>query len=245
MKLNFFSTRPNHPLGDVKEFKRVLASLPQDAFKAVDEIYSWFDSLRQAEDFRLDQLYEVISGLDKAAQPHLKRLTRHYLGTPRLSKNEERRLWAMCFNYWGEVSWIYASCIERFNKNPKDKGAGTFKGDLPVAATRLMAARSNQLKWIDYRYGVIGEDLWHGIGLPYLAAEAGGYAQKPVQIYPGAQVTTSVTLQYEQALIRESSSVGMLLPLEIEMADRLIAYFLPAFGFGAERSPGSTYWIDA
>ncbi|MDR1662654.1 MAG: hypothetical protein LBR95_09605 [Azoarcus sp.] len=245
MMLKFFSTQPDHPLGEAKEFKRVLASLPQDAFKAVDELYTWLESLRQADDFRLDHLYEVLGGLDRAAQPHLKQLARHYLGTPRLSKSEERRLWAMCFNYWGEVSRLYDVCIERFNRNPKDRGGSVFKGDLPLVATRLMAARSNQIKWINYRYGVVGEDLWRGIGMPYLAAEAKGYAQKAVQIYPGAPGTSSVVWQYLQALVRESSSVGMLLPFEIEMADRLITYFLPSFVFGKEYSPASAYGVDA
>ncbi len=97
--LNFFSTRPDHPLGEAREFKRVLAELPTDAFKAIDEIYSWFESLRQADDFRLDRLYEVVGGLDEVAQPHLRRLAKHYLGSRRLSKNEERRLWSICFNY--------------------------------------------------------------------------------------------------------------------------------------------------
>ncbi|MDR2614823.1 MAG: hypothetical protein LBC91_05835 [Candidatus Accumulibacter sp.] len=243
--LKFFSTRPDHPLGEAKELKRVLAGLPQEASKAVDEIHTWFESLRQTDDFGLDRLYEVVDSLDRAAQPHLKCLTRHYLETPRLSKNEERRLWTVCFNYWGEVSRLYDTCIERANRNPKDKNGGLFKGHLPLAATRLMAARSNQIKWINYRYGVIGEDLWCGIGLPYLAAEAKDYSQKPVQIYPGAPGTSCVSLQYLQALVRESSSIGMLLPLEIEMADQLIAYFLPTIVFGKERSPASTYWIDA
>ena len=243
--LNFFSTRPDHPLGEARQFKRVLAELSPDAFRAIDEVYGWFESLRVADDFRLDHLHEVVSGLDEAVQPHLRRLMRHYLQTPRLSKNEERRLWTMCFNYWGEVSWLYARCVERFRKNPKDKGGEAFKGSLPVAATRLLAARSNQLKWIDYRYGVIGEDLWRGIGLPYVAAEAGGYAQKPVQMYPGALGMTCVAQQYLQALVRESSSMGTLLPLEIELADRLIAHFLPAFIFGKECQPESVYWIDA
>ncbi|MDR0576364.1 MAG: hypothetical protein LBI87_02225 [Candidatus Accumulibacter sp.] len=244
--LNFFSTkRPDHPLGEAREFKRVLAKLPQDAFKAVDEVYNWFESLKHADDFRIDRLYEVVDGLDCAAQPHLRRLTRHYLRTPRLSKNEERRLWAVCFNYWGEVSWLYARCAERLEKNPKEKGADAFRRVLPVAATRLMAARSNQLKWIDFRYGVVGEDLWRGLGAPYLAAEAEGYAQRAVQIYPGAPGTTCVALQYLQALVRASSSMDALLPLEIELADRLIVHFLPAFVFGAECLPGNAYWVDA
>jgi hypothetical protein len=245
LNLNLFSAkRPNHPLGEAKEFKRVLAELPQDALKAIDEIYTWFESLRQADDFRLDHLYEVISGLDEAAQVHLRGLTQRYLQTPRLSKNDELCLWTVCFNYWGEVSWLYASCLERLRNNPKNKGSEAFKKNLVLAATRLMAARSNQLKWINYRYGVIGGDLWRGLGAPYLTAEAEGYAQKAVQIYPGAPGTNNVTQQYLHALVRESSSMGMLLPLEIELADRLIAHFLPSFVFGRECLPGSVYWVD-
>ena len=246
--LNFFSTRPDHPLGEAREFKRVLAELPDDAFKAIDEIYSWFESLRLADDFRLDRLHEVVSGLDEAAQPHLRRLARHYLGSPRLSKNEERRLWAICFNYWGEVSGLYARSLERFRKNPKDKGADAFRSARPLAAARLLAARSKQLKWVNFRYGVIGEDLWRGLGQPYLAAEAEGYSHKPVVLYPGASATvstTSVSQQYLHALVREASSMSTLLPHEIELADRLIAYFLPTFVFGAASSPESVYWVDA
>lgn len=245
MKLNFFSARPDHPLGDAKEFKRVLAELPQDPFKAIDEVYTWFESLRQADDFRLNHFFEVISGLDEAVQRHLKGLVRNYLRTPRLSKNDENRLWSVCFNYWGEVSWLYASCVDRFHKNPKDKGSDAFKDRLPLAATRCMAARARQFKGVDCRYGVIGEDLWRGLGLPYLSAENGGYSTRPVQLYPGMQQNTSVSQQYLQTLVRESSSMGMLLPLEIELADQLIAHFLPGFVFGKEYLPGSMYWVDA
>lgn len=245
MILNLFSSRPDHPLGDAKELKRVLADLPLDAFKAIDEIYGWFESLRLADDFRLDQLFDVVNSLDEAAQQPLRRLARDYLQAPRLSKSDERRLWTICFNYWGEVSGLYARCVERYRRNPKDKGSEAFKENLPTAATRLLAARSNQLKWIEYRYGAIGEDLWLGIGRPYLVAEADGYAQKPVQIYPGTTGMTCVAQQYLQVLVRASSSMGTLLPVEIELADRLIAHFLPGFIFSNTCLPGSVYWVDA
>ncbi len=245
MILSLFSSRPDHPLGDAKELKRVLAELPLDAFKAIDEIYGWFESLRLADDFRLDQLFAVVSRLDEAAQQPLRRLTRDYLQAPKLSKSDERRLWTICFNYWGEVSGLYARCVERYRRNPKDKGSEAFKNELPLAATRLLAARSGQLKWIEYRYGAIGEDLWFGIGRPYLVAETDGYAQKPVQIYPGTTGMTSVAQQYLQVLVRASSSMGTLLPIEIELADRLIAHFLPGFVFSSTCLPGSVYWVDA
>ncbi len=245
MILNFFSSRPNHPLGDPKELKRVLTSLPGEAIKAVDEIYGWFESLRVADDFHLDQMFDVVSSLDEAAQPHLRRLLRDYLQSSPLSKSDEKRLWTMCFNYWGEVAGLYAYCIERLRQNQKGRGHEGFKGKLPLAATRLLAARSSQLKWIEYRYGSIGEDLWRGLGRPYLNAETEGYAQKLVQLYPGVPGTTSVSQQYLQVLVRSSSSMGTLLPVEIELADRLIAYFLPGFVLSAECLPGSVYWVDA
>ena len=246
MILNIFSSRPDHPLGDAKELKRVLAELPRDnAFKAVDEVYGWFESLQQTDDFRIDQFFDVIRQLDEAAQPHIRRLSRDYLHAPRLSKSDERRLWSLCYNFWGEVASLYARCVERAKRNPKDKGAEAFKASLPLAATRLLAARATQLKWVEYRYEPIGEDLWRGIGQPYLAAEAAGYSQKPVQLYPTQSGVTSVSQQYLQALIFYSTSMDNLMPLEIELADRLVSHFQPGFSFTSECMPDSVYWIDA
>ncbi|MFZ4534973.1 hypothetical protein [Propionivibrio sp.] len=246
MIMNLFSSRPDHPLGDPREFKRVLVELPLDnAFKAVDEVYGWFESLQQADDFRLDRFFDVVRQLDEAAQPHVRRLTRDYLHSARLSKSEERRMWTLCYNYWGEVSSLYARCLERAMQNPKDKGSEALKSSLPLAATRLLAARATQLKWVVYRYGPIGEDLWRGLGQPYLAAEAAGYAQKPVPLYPGQPGLTSVAQQYLQALIFHSSSMDSLMPLEIELADRLSANFQPGFVFSKDCLRDSVYWVDA
>jgi hypothetical protein len=244
--LKLFSSRPEHPLGDGKELKRVLAVLPADnAFKAVDEIYGWLESLQNADDFRVDHFFDVVRQLDEAAQPYFRHVSRDYLLSPRLSKSDERRMWAMCYNYCGEVSSLYARCIERAKQNPKERGSEALKSSLPLAATRLMAARAAQLKWVKYRYGLIGEDLWRGLGQPYLAAEAAAYAQKAVQLYPAQAELTTVAQQYLQALIFCSSSMDSLMPLEIELADKLIAHFLPGFVFSANCLPDSVYWIDA
>ena len=62
---------------------------------------------------------------------------------------------------------------------------------LPLIAARLIAARARQLKWIVLRYGQIGEEIWRALGLAYLAADADGYAQKPVPLYPGQAAVTS------------------------------------------------------
>ncbi len=246
MILNLFSSRPQHPLGDAKELKRVIAGLPAgNPFKAVDEVYGWLESLRQADGFRNDQLLDVIRQLDEATQYHIRRLTRDYLQSPRLSRSEERRWWAMSFNYWGELSSLYARCLEHCHRHPKEKGNDVVRPHIPLLLARLLAARAAQIKWVSYRYGVIGEDLWRGLGLPWLAALEEGVAEKSVQLYPGQQGMTSAALQYQQAVVLAASSPDSLMPLEIELADRLIAHFLPGFVFSTTHQPDSAYWIDA
>lgn len=244
--MSLFSSRPDHLLGDARELKRVLVELPSDnSFKAVDEVYGWFESLQTADDFRVDHFFEVVRQLDEAAQPWVRLLTRNYLQTLQLSRSEERRLWTLCYNYWGEVSCLYARCIDRARQNPKDKGSEVLKPLLPLAAARLLAARVSQLKWVEYRYEPIGEDLWRGLGQPYLAAEVAGYVQKPVQLYPSVSGLTSVAAQYLQALIFYSSSMDSLMPLEIELAERLVVHFQPDFVFSNSRLSGKVCWVDA
>lgn len=245
MILNLFSSRPDHPLADAKELKRVIAELPLDnAFKAVDEIYGWFESLHHADDFRVDHYFDVIRQLDEAAQPHLRRLARDYLHSPRLSKPEERRLWTINSGYWSGIAGLYAHCLARVRQSPKDKGSEALKPSLPLLAARLLAARAAQLKWVEYRYGTVSEASWLGLGQAYLAAESAGFAQKPLQLYPNNPGLTSATQQYLQALVFHSSSMDSLRPIEIELADRLIGHFLPGFVFSATCHPDSVYWVD-
>lgn len=89
MILSLFSSRPDHPLADPKELKRIVGEIPLDnAFKAVDEISGWLESLANADGFRPDLLFDVARQLDDAAQPHLRKLARDYLHSPRLSRSE-------------------------------------------------------------------------------------------------------------------------------------------------------------
>jgi hypothetical protein len=66
-----------------------------------------------------------------------------------------------------------------------------------------------------------------------------------LQLYPNQPGVTSISLQYLQALVLHSSSMDSLMPLEIELADRLITHFLPGFVFTNDCRPDSVYWIDA
>ena len=93
MILDLFTPRPVHQLCDTAELKRTLgALLAGEAFKAIEEIYAWFESLRRAEGIRPAQLFDIVRQLDEVGYHKVRRLTRDYLNASRLSKGEERRL---------------------------------------------------------------------------------------------------------------------------------------------------------
>ncbi|MCB1931308.1 MAG: hypothetical protein KDI45_02415 [Candidatus Accumulibacter sp.] len=250
MILNFFAKRSDkrsdHPLADGKELKRILAELHVDkAAKAVDEVSGWFDSLQRAENFRVDHYFDVIRQLDDVAQPHLLRLARDYLLSPRLSKFEEERLWTRSYGYLGQIAALCTGCIERARLDPKSKGSDAFKASLPLAIVRSQAARRCQLKWLAYRYGANVEDLWKSLGATYLDADALALGQKSVQLYPSRRGLFSVAQQYLHAIVFYTSSMDSLMPVQIELADRLIAHFLPHFMLLQDCRPDSVYWVDA
>jgi hypothetical protein len=246
MILRWFPKRPDHPLADGQELKRILAELHVDrALNAVDEVTGWFESLKHAEDFRLDHYFDVLRQLDEAAQQHLRRLARDYLHSPHLSTLERQRLWTRSCTYLCEVVTAYSLCLERARRDPKSRGSVAFKVSLPLLNARLQAACCARLKWLAYRYELADEELWRCLGETYLAAEAAGHAQKSLQLYPAQLGLSSVAQQYLHALVFFTSSVDGLMPLQVELADRLIAHFLPGFVFSADCRPDSVYWVDA
>lgn len=244
MILNFFSSKSEHPLADAKELKRVLAELPRDnVFKALDEIHGWLESLSDASDLKNTQLFDIVRQLDEAAQVHVRRLSKDYLSTVKQSKNEERQRWRMLYHFWGAVSALYAKCLDVSLSSKKSHDQ--LKAEAPLAAARLMAARVSQLKWVAFRYGRIGEDLWQSIGQPLLKAEAAGFSAKSMSLYAGMTTPTSVAQLYLQAVALHASSPDCLRPVEIELVDRFVVHFLSSFQMASVCAHDSIHWIDA
>jgi len=242
---NLFGPKTDHPLADPKEFRRILAELPIDnAFKALDEVLGWFESVYVAADFPEDQLFDVVRQLEDAAQPHVRRLSRDYLHAPRLSKTEEKRMWTIIHGFWRLVADNCLRCLDRAAAGGKDKIGERLQPQLPLLIVRLIAALGSVVKWEQFRYGPMPGEVWLQLGRAYLFAETGKFADRAMKRYPNSASTTSASREYLKVLVFYSSSMDSLLPLEIELAERLIAYFLPGFVFSAKGIETSVYWVD-
>ena len=233
----------DHPLGDPRELRRIIDEIPADnAFKALDDVVGWLESLQDARDFPEDRLYDAISRLDDAAQPHIKKLTRDYLHAPRTARADERRLWTICHGFWTVLAAGYERCLAASGQ--KSRAGEQLRQLLPALTARLIAALGAVLKWERFRYGPSQGVLWQRLGSALMFAENAGIATRSIQLHANVSGVSSAQQEYLKVAALQAASVDSLLPLEIELAERLIAHFLPGFVFSAVAEHDSVYWVD-
>ena len=237
-----FAQKDAHPLADAYELRRILAELPaNNAFKALDEIAGWLESLQAADTLAADRVYEAAYQLEEAALPHLKRLAREYLHTARLNRSDEKRLWSLNHGFWTLLAAAYERCLLALAT--PGRIADALRPLQPALCTRLLAALGAVLKWEQFHYGPSPGEIWVRLGRALATAEAAGVAGNLTPIRPLAGPSCAQQ-EYLKVLVFQAASMDSLLPLEIELAERLIAHYLPAFIFGPTAHEDSVYWVD-
>lgn len=241
--MRLFGSKIDHPLADGDEFQRVLKDLPaMEAAAALDSAAAWYESLIGNSEFRLERCLEIVLQLDEAVLAHTRRLARDYLVTPRQTRADEYRLWQVNHHYWSALADAYGDMLRRYVAD--DKGASAIKPQLALLCARHLHACGGRLKWQQFRYGPIAPDLWLGAGAAWLAALRAQVTNLPVKLYANTGTTTPEA-EYLRVLVLHSSSPDNLLPVEIEIAERLISHVLAKFSLTNLARPENVYWVDA
>jgi hypothetical protein len=234
----------DHPLADEKGSKELFAALAaEEAAKAIEDICHWVESVMATEGFKPERRVEVILQLDEAAQVHQQKLAKDYLASPPPSKFQEARLWGALSVLWNDLAAAYAGCIDQI---AEDSGAaGRLKPQLPLVVTRGVRAHAAQLKWLYMRYQPGSAALWQAFGKVYRFAEARKIQRENVSPYVRFPLPTSAEREFIKALMLAASSPDCLMPVEIELAERIIAHLAGAFLISDAHQPQATYnWID-
>jgi len=239
----FGSKKPDHPMADIKEARKLLAELPaNDAFRCVEELTHWLESVSAAEGFKPEYRAQLTQLLNETAQPHLRKLTRDYMVSPRLAKYQEIRLWTALHDYWRQAASAYVSCIDVYAAGAK--GSDALKGSLPLFLVRALRALAAQMKWMYVRYGPMDPAVWGVIAKVYAFAEQRKLTQSSVTVYPGVPGDSTPEREFLKVVMLAASSPDSLLPLEMELCERLIAHFCTSFTLSPDLQPDIAYWID-
>jgi len=233
----------DHPLADPKEARKILeAAAAEDSFKALEELGHWFESLAGTEGFKPEQRAQLCLQIDDTAQAHLRKLSREYLSAARPSKFQENRLWGANHGYWQRAAVAHAGCVEALAATAK--GFDALKATAALSCARALRALAQQIKWQYMRYGPLDDTLWQLAGRLYAISEQHGFAQHRVTVYAATPGESSTEQEFLRSVMLSASSPDALLPLETELAERLIAHFSPCFSISPIHQADTTYWID-
>jgi len=239
----FGSKKPDHPMAEIKEARKLLEDLPAgDAYKCTDELTHWLQSIMAEAGFKPEYRAQLVQLLDETAQVHVRKLARDYMASPRLSRLQEMRLWKAIYEYWREAGQAYAACVELYAAGAK--GADALKASMPLLLARALRALAAQTKWMYVRYGPMDPSVWSTIAKVYALAETRKFAQSQVALYAGVPGETTPEQEFLKAVMLSASSPDSLLPLEIELCERLIAHVCAAFTLRLDLQPDIAYWID-
>jgi hypothetical protein len=239
----FGGTRSDHPMADLKEAKRLLAALPvSDAGEALEEVTHWLQSVTGEPSFTPERRAELVQLVDEAGQPLARKVGRDYLGSSRIGKHQEARLWTVVHGFWKASALAYVTCLDAFATG--QKGADALKGSVPLLGVRALRALATQLKWLHVRYGPLDDAIWMMINRTYAMLESRKLARSKVTVFPGVAAESTAEHEFMRVVMFHACSPDSLLPQEIEVAERVIANWAPRFTLAREHQPDTPYWID-
>jgi len=239
----FVRAKPQHPLADINQAKKVISELPvTDSVKALELICFWLDSIANTNDFRTDYRLQLIDLLDQAAKIHQRKIGQEYLLGQRLQKIRENALWATTIRFCKLLGASYNRCIDDFQSG--SSGSSSIQKQLSIVIARALRALTLQLKWSLLRYGHIDDHIWGELGRLYRFAETQHNSMATIEIYPGERGRSSVRREFLNAMMLSVSSTDALNLLEQDIAERAIAHFSNRCVLQDQPGPGCTFFFD-
>src|SRR5260221_437785 len=242
--LNLFGNgKSDHPMADLKWVRKILDDITAgDPFKALEDLSHWLESVCTPGSFKPDHRAQLVQLIDESAQLHLRKLQREYLSSPRLSKSQENRLWAAIREWYRQSALAFAICIDAYATG--QKGWEDLKQSMPLLTVRALRSLAAQMKWQHIRYGPPDDTLWVMFAKIYALAENRKYSQSRLIAYAGLPGETSPEQEFLKAVMFAASSPDSLLPVEIELVERLIANLSGSFKLTTTLQPDIVYCFD-
>ena len=238
-----FNRKPDHPLFNTREARRLLAELPKgDPFKELEETISWLDSLKDTTGFSPEARTEIIILIDETMQPIYAELLRLYLGEPHLQDFKGKHLWQCLHNAMQILAEAYLVCVQEYQHS--EHKSFDYKELIPLVCVRLMHAVAEQMKLQLMHYVDIGQAVWDHLCNCYNFAESNRIDDRMVFAYPKHVFHVSPQRELVRALMLYESSPGALAPDQIEVVSRIAARMSGFFDFKNAPDPECAYCFD-
>jgi len=232
-----------HPLADEKERNRVLREVAGlESNRALEELARWLRSTAGDVGLRPETKAGIVRSLEAAGRAPMRMLGREYLATARLSKAQEAHLWGAIHAFCAAAAYGYLRCAAAIA--PDARAAAEQKSRIVPLSVHALRALGTQLKWEQMRYGPVDPGIWAELARLYARLEAARVAHVAVREFPGSPSRITPEQEFVRIAMFSVCSPGSLLPVQIEIADRLATRFARWFRVASHPSANTPYRID-
>jgi hypothetical protein len=240
---SWLESKPDHPMFNAAEAKRLLGELPKDEpLKALEEVTAWLDSFKGTPGFPLDSRLAVAMLLDESGQLRHAELLRRYLEAPHLQDFHGMRWWHAMHAFCKVLAETYALCVSEYHR--ENRPPVEIRERMAMIYVRLLRAVAERMKLELMRYLDVEPGVWEELYRHYWLAESDHCADSMVLPYAGQVIHTSPQRELLRALALFLSSTSTLAPHQIEVSFRIAARMVSFFEFGPEPAADRPYFID-
>jgi len=231
--LSSLGKKADHPMHSVEAAQGILADLPPDDKKALDEISENLETVVATPDFPVADLIGVIKLLDETGQVRADALLKRFLREARLKEFERRTLWQGLVDFWMNVAAAYRACVNEIDHSRKP-GAATYP-DHHLLVARAMRALATEGKMLQMRYVQIRQRIWEELATLYASAERENYLGNVIKAYPNDLLPTNVRQEFLRLLMMDVAAPDSEPLAELELSARIVGRM--AAGFALHVAP--------
>jgi len=240
---SLFEAKPDHPLFDLDETKRLISELPEGDFpKALEDITFWLDTIKAATGFHPEVRAAIVLLLDETALPMHTELLHQYLSAPHLQDFKGVHQWKCIHAYAKSLTEAYAASVDEY-RAAKNKPI-ELKQQLPLFCVRWARALAAQMKLELLRYLDVEPAVWRQMGACQHFIEAEQIAESMVLPYAGHVIHISPQRELLCALMLYVSDPDELAPDQIEVSYRIAGRLCSFFDLKSEADADCPYRFD-
>jgi hypothetical protein len=228
--------KADHPMYNVGAAGKLLAELPPENGKALEEIISSLETVAAAPGFPLSDRIGVLKLLDETGQKRESALVSEFLRSDKLTDFERRQSWQVLVDFWEHVSAAYRVCLQEIAREAKP-------GDPPHPERTLLLVRAlrglaNEGKTMHLRYLPAKPRVWRELAQLYGQAETEHAVAELVKAYATDTPHTNARQEFLRLPMIVAANPGSEHLLEMELSARIVARV--AGGFVLHAQPDAT-----
>lgn len=240
--LSSLGNKVDHPMYNVEEARKLLADLPVDGRKALEEISNWLEGVTATPGFAPADRIGVVKLLDETAQEREAAALADFLRNDKLKEFDRLKLWQELVGYWERLSSAYRLCLQEIARTAKPGGPPHPERTILVA--RTLRALANEGKILHLRYSPVRPRIWQELAELYGRAEKDQILAEVIKPYPTDLLPTNVRQEFLRLPMMDAAAPESEQTLEMELSARVIARMASGFAILAQHGEGCNFCFD-